>query len=98
MVSNVSSVQEQLQNKVVNHADINKQAIKVANVNATDPIKITNPQNNQVVVHYTKTNGQAISGLADRTIDLSNTSSGNYAPSGYQLTRGNGQYSVCVLE
>lgn len=96
MVSNVSSLQEQAHNNTVNHVNTGNQTIKVANVNATDPIKIINPQNNQVVVHYTKTNGQAISGLADRTIDLSKTGNGNYAPSGYQLAQGNGSYNVNV--
>ena len=51
----------------------NNQA-KVANVNATVkdvPVQITNSQNNQVIVHYVKSNGQS-AGLADQTIDLSN--------------------------
>ena len=109
MVSDVSSTsalqkraeisivgQSNVQTSTVNRLNADNKTVKVANVNATDPIKITNPQNNQIVVHYTNTKGQAVSGLADKTIDLSSTGNGNYVPSGYSLAHGNGQYSVNV--
>ena len=62
--------------RAVNQVRVNnaRPQAKVANVNATvkdDPVQITNPQNNQVIVHYVKSNGQS-AGLADQTIDLSN--------------------------
>ena len=88
--------QSNAQTSTVNRLNADNHQVKVANVNATDPIKITNPQNNQIVVHYTNTKGQAVSGLADKTIDLSSTGNGNYVPSGYSLAHGSGQYSVNV--
>lgn len=109
MVSDVSSVsvsqkraetsvvrQSNAQTSTANRLNADNHQVKVANVNATDPIKITNPQNNQVVVHYTNTKGQAVAGLADKTIDLSSTGNGNYVPSGYSLAQGNGSYNVNV--
>lgn len=62
--------------RTVNQVRVNnaRPQAKVANVNATvkdAPVQITNPQNNQVIVHYVKSNGQS-AGLADQTIDLSN--------------------------
>ena len=70
--------------------------VKVSNVNATDAVRVTNPQNSQIVVHYVKTNGQA-AGLQDQTISMSKSGNGSYsAPSGYTLARGNGSYNVKV--
>ena len=70
--------------------------VKVSNVNATDAVRVTNPQNSQIVVHYVKTNGQS-AGLQDQTISMSKSGNGSYsAPSGYTLARGNGSYNVNV--
>ena len=86
--------QSNAQTSTVNRLNADNRQVKVANVNATDPIKITNPQNNQIVVHYTNTKGQAVAGLADKVIDATKSSNGNYVPNGYSLAHGNGQYSV----
>lgn len=70
--------------------------VKVSNVNATDAVRVTNPQNSQIVVHYVKTNGQS-AGLQDQTISMSKSGNGSYsAPSGYTLAQGNGSYNVNV--
>lgn len=70
--------------------------VKVSNVNATDAVRVTNPQNSQIVVHYVKTNGQS-AGLHDQTISMSKSGNGSYsAPSGYTLAQGNGSYNVNV--
>ena len=76
--------------RAVNQVRVNnaRPQAKVANVNATvkdAPVQITNPQNNQVIVHYVKSNGQS-AGLADQTIDVTKVGKGQYAvPSGYVL-------------
>lgn len=70
--------------------------VKVSNVNATEAVRVTNPQNSQIVVHYVKTNGQS-AGLHDQTISMSKSGNGSYsAPSGYTLAQGNGSYNVNV--
>ena len=61
-------------------------SVKVANLDATIPTRITNPQNNQVIIHYVKTNGQSAR-LADQIIDVTKSGTFNYnVPAGYQLS------------
>ena len=71
-VSSVSSSQKRAETSAVRVSNIDGRAVnqvyvnnacpqaKAANVNATvkdAPVQITNPQNNQVIVHYVKSNG-----------------------------------------
>ena len=51
-----------------------------------NPTRITNPNDNQVIVHFVKTNGQSAD-ISDQTIDLTKLGQGNYnLPSGYVLS------------
>ena len=88
--------QSNAQTSTVNRLNADNHQAKVANVNATvkdAPVQITNPQNNQVIVHYVKFNGQS-AGLADQTIDVTKGDGKYNAPSGYTLAKGDGSYKV----
>ena len=84
-----SNVETSTVNRLNADSAYNNQAnvsVKVANLDATIPTRITNPQNNQVIVHYVKTNGQS-AGLADQMIDVTKSGTFNYnVPAGYQLS------------
>ena len=90
--------QSNAQTSTVNRLNANvarNNQVKVANVHATENVKITNPNNNQVVVHYVKSNGQSIDdhNVKDQTIDTTKDGKGNYTvPAGYTLA--NNGYTV----
>lgn len=57
------------------------------------PVQITNPNNNQVIVHYVNMRGESIDGVKDGTITINNSTTGHYTlPAGYSLA--NNQYTV----
>lgn len=89
--------------RAVNQVRVNnaRPQAKVANVNATvkdAPVQITNPQNDQVIVHYVKSNGKS-AGLANQTIDVTKVGKGQYAvPSGYVLANNGYTNSTAEIE
>lgn len=99
----IGSAQNNVENERANQTST---ANLVSHVDATPvsasqvqsvPIIITNPQNNQVIVHYVNMNGHDITDPAvkDSKIDMSKATSGNYVlPSGWHTLNGNTQYQV----
>ena len=71
---------------------------KVNDAEANKPVTITDPANNQVIVHYVNRNGGEINDpniKQNVPISTSTTGRGSYqAPTGYTLNNPNGKYSV----
>lgn len=67
---------------------------KVDDAQADKPVTINNPSNNQVHVHYVKTDGTD-AGVSDFVININKSGTGSYQiPSGYQLASGDGKYNT----